>query len=365
MSVTRGVVTTLVNELIEQDLICEGAVGETARGRKPTFLHVRTRDRLAIAIDLRYSQTYIMLCDFSGRQIALEVFDTISDRTILVREIAERVKRLIKSNHAKSSCEGLGLVVPGMVDHKTGRVLNAPTLGWRDVDIRDELASATGLSVHIENAARAFAMAEMWLGNNNASNAQSFVNVNVSDGVAVSVVVEGELLRGNNNIAGEFGHVPLSLDGPPCMCGSNGCWEAYISNLATLSRYFGRNLFKVNTKHLREAEESSFSVTDLISRARAGDSKALTAILTTGRFIGLGPVSIVQGVNPEFISISGEITGAWDLIESAVRAGLAERALTEAAANTPIRIASSVEYPRLRGAAALIAAPTFAAPRVA
>jgi len=365
MNVTRGVVTTLVNELIEQDLICEGAIGESLRGRKPTFLHVRTKDRLVVAIDVRFSSTYLMLSDFSGRQIALEIFETVFDRSKFIKDIAYRVKRMIKTHNAKDSCEGLGLVVPGMVDYKTGRILNAPALGWRNVDLRDELAAATGLTVHIENAARAFAMAEMWLGNNNASNAQSFVQVSVSDGVAVSVVVEGELLRGHSHIAGEFGHVCLSLDGPPCMCGSNGCWEAYISNLATLSRYFGRDLFNISTKHLREVQENSFTVPDLIARARAGDSKALTAILSTGRFVGLGLVSIVHGINPEFICISGEITAAWDLIEDAVREALAERALTEAAANTPIKIASSVEYPRLRGAAALIAAPTFAAPRVA
>ena len=64
--------------------------------------------------------------------------------------------------------------------------------------------------------------------------------VSVSDGLGVGVIINGEVLRGRHNIAGEFGHVPLSLDGPRCSCGSNGCWEAYVSNRATLARYFGR-----------------------------------------------------------------------------------------------------------------------------
>ena len=63
--------------------------------------------------------------------------------------------------------------------------------------------------------------------------------------------------------------------------------------------------------------------------------------------------------------LAGEIIGGWDLIEDTVRQALAERALTDAAARTPVLVASAQEYPRLRGAAALIAAPTFAAPRVA
>jgi predicted NBD/HSP70 family sugar kinase len=91
----------------------------------------------------------------------------------------------------------------------------------------------------------------------------------------------------------------------------------------------------------------------------------LTAIQATARFLGLGLATICNVINPDSIYLAGEITTAWELIESTVREAIAERALTESAARTPIRLATSQEYPRLRGAAALIAAPTFAAPRVA
>jgi predicted NBD/HSP70 family sugar kinase len=179
------------------------------------------------------------------------------------------------------------------------------------------------------------------------------------------VVVNGELVRGRDHIAGEFGHMPLSLDGPRCMCGMAGCWEAYISNLATLSRYFGWDLSKLSPKALRDAGRGTFTVLDLVARARGGDAKAQAAVRATGRFLGLGLATIVNVVNPDSIYLAGEITTAWDLIEGGVREALAERALTEAAAGTPVRVASTHEHPRLRGAAALIAAPTFAAPRVA
>ena len=104
---------------------------------------------------------------------------------------------------------------------------------------------------------------------------------------------------------------------------------------------------------------------DLITRARGGDAKALSAIQTSARFLGLGIAAIVNTVNPDGIYLAGEITAAWDLIEATVRSAMAERILTEAAAHTPLRVTSAQEYPRLRGAAALIAAPTYAAPRVA
>ncbi|PYS79029.1 MAG: hypothetical protein DMF67_02240 [Acidobacteria bacterium] len=365
MSVTRGVVSVLAHELIEQELIYEGATGETARGRKPTFLHIRTQDRMAIAVDVRFSKTYLMLCDFSGRQLALEIYDTIFAIPQFVKDLAVRVRRMLKTQGADGSCEGMGVVVPGMVDHRTGLILNAPALGWRDVAIRDQLAAATGLPVQIENSGRASAQAQLWLEREEAAGTQSFIYVSVSDGVGVGVVVNGELVRGHDHIAGEFGHMPLSLDGPRCMCGMTGCWEAYISNLATLSRYFGWNLSKLSSNSLRGAGPDSFTVLDLVARARGGDAKANTALQSTARFLGLGLATIVNVVNPDSIYLAGEVTTAWDLIEGTVREALAERALTTAAARTPLRVVSTHEYPRLRGAAALIAAPTFAAPRVA
>ena len=365
LKMTRGVISVLVQELIAQGLIYEGATGEAARGRKPTFLHIRTRDRLAIAVDVRFSKTYLMLCDFSGRQLSLEAYDTIFGVPEFIKDLSARIRKALKSQGAKATCEGIGIAVPGMVDQRTGLILNAPTLGWRRVDLRDKLAAATGMPVQIENSGRACALAQLWLERGDATSPNSFVYISVSDGVGVGIVANGELVRGHDHIAGEFGHMPLNLDGPRCMCGASGCWEAYISNLATLSRYFGWNLSKLNPNSLRDAENSSFTVVDLIASARGGDAKAIAAIQATARFLGLGLGTIVKVVNPDCIYLGGEITTAWDLIESTVREALAERALTESAARTPLRVSTTQESPRLRGAAALIAAPTFAAPRVA
>jgi predicted NBD/HSP70 family sugar kinase len=183
--------------------------------------------------------------------------------------------------------------------------------------------------------------------------------------VGVGIVINGELLRGHDYIAGEFGHVPLSIDGPQCMCGARGCWEAYASNLAILSRYFGRDVSKLRPQGLRSLEQHPFGIVELIGRARAGDGKAVAALETSARYLGLGLASIVNAINPDCIYLSGEITTGWDMIESIVRKSLSERALTSGGARAALRLTSAQDYPRLKGAAALIAAPAFAAPRVA
>jgi N-acetylglucosamine repressor len=362
MDIGRGVVTSIIQELIDAGTIYEGATGHAARGRRPTMLYVRTQDRLVIAVDVRFSRTFIMLSDFAGTQIALESFETIFAPQLLVAELVERVRRLIAAHGLIGRCEGLGLVVPGMVDRITGRVLMSPQLGWRDVDIRSALAAGVGLPVHIENAPMACALAQMWLGQRGNSS-DNFVYVTVSDGVGAGIVLNGQLIRGDSNSAGEFGHNPLDPDGPQCLCGARGCWEAYTSNQATLSRYLGRELIPVWGQSTRQTVP--LTIDDLIARARGGDARAASAIEATGHYLGVGIGGIVNALNPSQVFVGGEITGAWDMIEAAVREGILERALTRAAAATPVIPEQMGGYPRLRGATALVAAPHFAAPRVA
>jgi predicted NBD/HSP70 family sugar kinase len=364
MEIGRGMVTTLTNELLAEGAIMEGAVGEAARGRKPTMLYVRTQDRLVIAVDVRFSRTYVMLGDFSGTQIAIENFETVTSPSELVTEIARRIDRLVETYAARWQVEGIGLVVPGMVDRATGRILNSPQLGWHDVDIRDALEAAVGMPVMIENAPIACALAHMWMGEK-GDGAGDFVYVTVSDGVGAGMVVNGQVVRGHGNTAGEFGHITLNPDGPRCLCGSRGCFEAYTSNLATLGRYLGgaQDLSPAESRELLRRHEMTF--TDLVHRARTGDARALDAIRETGRYLGLGLSMIVNALNPSRIVLGGEITAAWDLVAERVRREVAERALTRTAANTPIIPEQTSTHPRLRGATAIVAAPLFAAPQVA
>jgi predicted NBD/HSP70 family sugar kinase/ribosomal protein S25 len=362
MNIGRGVVTSIIQELIDAGTIYEGATGHAARGRRPTMLYVRTQDRLVIAVDVRFSRTFIMLSDFAGTQIALESFETIFAPQLLVAELVERVNRLIAAHGVNGRCEGLGLVVPGMVERISGRVLLAPQLGWRDVDIRSALAMGVGLPVYIENAPMACALAQMWLGQRGNSS-DNFVYVTVSDGVGAGIVLNGQLIRGDSNSAGEFGHNLLDSDGPQCLCGARGCWEAYTSNQATLSRYLGRELIPMWGQSTRQAVP--LTIEDLIARARGGDVRATSAIEATGHYLGIGIASIVNALNPSQVFVGGEITGAWDMIEGAVREEILQRALTRAASVTPVIPEQLGGYPRLRGATALVAAPHFAAPRVA
>ncbi|HEX6940571.1 MAG TPA: ROK family protein [Longimicrobiales bacterium] len=363
MGIPRGMVTSLVNQLLAEALIYEGPAVDTPRGRKPTSLYLRAHDRLAVGIDVRASRTSMRLSDFGGREIARDRFATPATPAELIEELERRVSRLIARHPGAGTCEGVGLVVPGMVDPEAGQLLNAPTLGWRDVALRPALEERLGLPVHLERDAVACALAKIWLDDRAGEDLSSFVYVTVSDGLGTGLVVNGEVVRGSRHSAGEFGHIPLSEDGPRCSCGARGCWEAYASDSATLARYRSRDGAAAASRAPRRAAE--LTVGDLIARARDGDADARAALETTARYLGLGLAAIVNALNPGRIIVGGEIAGAWDLLEPIIAATMRARALTEAAASTPVHAESADGDTRLRGATALVLAPAFAAPQIA
>jgi predicted NBD/HSP70 family sugar kinase len=356
MGTRRGAISLLVDELIRDRAIFEGATGDAKRGRKPTFLYIDSRQRCVVAVDIRPTRTFVMVTDLVCRQLAsVTSFPTERDPKRFIAGLVKRVKAVLSEHKDLGRCEGVGVVVPGMVESEAGLVLLAPNLNWSNLQLRDPIAAALGVPVQIENSGKACALAQLWAAGSGKA-PSNFVYISVSDGLGVGIVIGGELVRGHHNIAGEFGHVPLNIDGPRCGCGATGCWEAYVSNLATLSRYFGRDLRKGPVA----ADIAALTVDDLVARARGADGKALAALLSTGRYLGLGLGSVVNAIDPSQVYIGGEITTAWDLIETTVRAALAERALTPSAGATPITIVPSEQYPRLRGAAALVAASSFA-----
>jgi len=362
MGARRGAISLIVNGLIASGVLFEGATGEAPRGRKPKFLYIDSRKRTVVAVDVRPTRTYLMVTDLLTEPVVgVSSFPTETDPAKFIKTLGDRIRRIREEHKDLGQCEGIGLVVPGMVDGEGACISFAPRLGWRDFPLRDLLARDTGLPVYIENSGRACAIAQVWGVRREAGRSSDFVFLSVSDGLGVGFVVNGEVVRGRHNVAGEFGHVPLNVDGPPCACGASGCWEAYVSNLATLSRYFGREL---SPRKPIPAEIASFTVDDLIARARGGDAKAIAALQATAHYLGLGLGSVVNAVDPARIFISGEIIAAWDLLEVTVRRALATRVLAPAASSIEITAVPSPDHPRLRGAAALVTAPLFAAPQV-
>ena len=363
MNVRRGSVTPLVKELVDSGAVLETGAASVVRGRRPTMLTVRTSGRLILAADVRPATTFVALADLSGRLVARAECETPGTPEALVEALAACAEALLERHAAQTGdrveCQGFGLVVPGMIDRKSGRLIYSPLLGWRDVNLRASLGERLGLRVFLESAPIACALARLWLAPDATRNVNSFAYVHVSDGVGVGLVVNGEPLRGDMHQAGEFGHIPLDSAGPLCSCGKRGCWEALAKNPATVARYATDAAGGTATMGSRQAPPADIG--EVLRRAEQRDEAAVEALVETGRHIGRGLALVVTAFNPGRIYLGGEITAAWDILEGPIRETLAAGALTPAAGSTPvIPDGSPAEY-RLQGAVALVTAPTFAA----
>lgn len=357
MNVRRAALTAIVRDLISAGDVEETGTAIAARGRRPTLMRIRTTDRTALAVDVRPGVTVVALVDYGGKVLERTTFDTPSDADELSRVLGVALKRMIDrlaGTPIGDGCQGIGIVVPGMVDKRSGRVLYAPRLGWRDVPLRDAITQVTGLQVYVESAPIACALAKLWRVSRTRT-VNNFVYVSISDGVGVGIVNRGEVLRGETHTAGEFGHVSLDPNGPLCACGRRGCWEAFASNSATVSRYAGSPAARRKTPP---------TVEEIVRRANLGESAARDAVMETGYQIGRGLAAVVAAINPKRIYIGGEVTAAWPIIEGPIREELMKNTLTDAARQTPVYPDEKTELYRMLGAVALVAAPQFAAPRV-
>lgn len=365
MNVRRAALTAIVRDLLASGEIYETGRAVSARGRRPTLIRVRTSGRLAVAVDVRPGHTSIALADFGGAVLARDMFDTPRDPDELAQRLATRVEAIMEGRTSADDesvvCQGIGIVVPGMVDRRSGHILYAPRLGWRDVNLRDAIRTRLDMPVSVESAPIACALARLWLMTGEPRGVNNFAYVSVSDGVGVGIVMAGEVLRGENHTAGELGHVSLDPGGPVCACGKRGCWEAFACNAATIARYAEH---VAGPRGDRTRREGMTSVEEIIRRALLGEPAAVSVLSETGRQIGRGLTAVVSAFNPKRIYVGGEVTAAWALLEPQIRDALVEGTLTEVARATPVYAdANPAEY-RLLGAVALVAAPSFAALRV-
>jgi predicted NBD/HSP70 family sugar kinase len=348
----RSTVSAIIDQLIDEGWVTEGAIGRLPRGRRPRFLHLNVERAGIIGVVLRPEITIVGLANVDARFVAQASWPTPKDPAAWVRSVARAVAKL-RSAHPRMVCEGIGVSLPGRVD-ATGRLVFAPNLGWTDINLQQMLTTAIGLPVAVENAASACALGELWFGRH-GENVRHLVAVTVSEGLGVGLLVNGQLVHGANAMAGEFGHMTLDDDGPPCCCGKRGCWERYASNSAAVEFY--------TKKAKRSPTEPGLRFDDVLRFAEEGDRLAIETIERMAGFLGNGLATITTGLAPQVVVIVGEITRAWDRVGPLVDEVLKRRALPQV---QPRVVPTDYEaQPRLRGAVTLVVQKHFGVPNVA
>jgi len=196
------------------------------------------------------------------------------------------------------------------------------------------------------------ALAELWFGRPEVSDARDFILVLVAEGVGTGIIFDGQVYRGQRGAAGEFGHMVIGTNAPvPCSCGNRDCWEAFSSEGAAKARYL---------KLSQEENVASFGFRELVDRALGGEPNAKAALIETAHYLGIGISNLVVGFSPEAVVVGGEMARAWSLVESALSETI-EHSVRRGLPSARILPSTLGEKPTLRGALSLVLASKFAA----
>lgn len=345
----RSTVSLIVDELKAIGLV-EEIEGESSGGRPPQLLSLRTGHAVAIGIDLGKRRTIIATSDLAGRTLEQEEFATDRDFEKAISRIISSVKYFVHKNGG--SIEGIGVSVPALVEPRTGKILSIRQLDWYEPDVAERLTIATGLPVKIDNDANAAALAELWFGRPEISSVRDFILVLVHKGIGTGIVIDGQIYRGKDGIAGEFGHMTIGSNAPvACAAGKDNCWEAFASERSAVERYY--------TMVKRQNKEERISFNELVNLALEGDEPAQKALKQTAYYIGVGIANMFQGLSPEVAIVTGTIVRAWLLILDDVMAG-AESATCQGYPKVKVIPSTLGNYPTLMGAFSLILTHKFA-----
>ncbi|MFL6256675.1 MAG: ROK family protein [Pyrinomonadaceae bacterium] len=348
-SLQRSTISEIVDLLLAEGLIEEVGAGASTGGRCPKLLALRASGAAAVGIDIAPTHTTVASCDLSGSVLEREVFETHPDFEQTIRHAVSAATRLIGQSPGK--IEGIGVSLPGLVDPSTGRLTYVPYFKWRDLDVGRRINVATGLKVAVDNDANAAALAELWFGRAEVSEARDFIMVFIAEGVGTGIIFDRQIYRGEGGAAGEFGHMVIGERAPvPCSCGGYDCWEAFASGRAAVARYAAL---------VSDEEARQLSFAQLIDRALDGEREAREALMETARYLGKGISNLIVGFSPEIVVVGGAITRAWELVsgilDDAVKRSI--RRDLPAARLTPSTIGDEAS---LMGALSLVLADKFA-----
>jgi predicted NBD/HSP70 family sugar kinase len=301
--------------LLERGLLREApeAAGPKGVGRPHVPLDVDTDRCVVGAAHISVPHATVALMDLRGRVLAEERRPHAGrEPETVLASLAERLPRLLERHAPGRPVLGLGVATGGWVDPEAGTVVRHPMLGWRDVPVRDRLAAATGLPVHVDGHARALVRAERLFGASAVPSRASVVQLFVGNVVDAAFATGATVHEGPRSAAGAVAHLPVGTSDEPCVCGRVGCLQATVSERTMLRRALREGLVPPG---------SGFPA--LLEVALAGDPRALEMFRERARLLGRAVALLMDLLNPEVLAIAepgvSRLPGCLDDLRAEVR----------------------------------------------
>lgn len=288
-----------------------------------------------IGIDVGGTNVKIALVDDNGKIIYSNSVPTYAKMgyEYTVNNIKQAIRDLMKeTNTTTSDIEGIGFDFPGQVDCKTGVVKLAPNIpGWVNVPIAQMIEDEFHIPTRIDNDVRCAALGELKFGA--GKGCENFICITVGTGIGSGIVINGKVVRGATNAAGELGHIKLQMNGGPiCGCGDTGCLEAFASGpaIVAMAQEYIKGGKSTKFREMAAAEGGEITPYMVAKAAEEGDPVAKRIFEIVGEYIGIGLTSVINLLNPEKVIIGGGVAESGELLLAPIRKTIKERAMVVA-----------------------------------
>jgi predicted NBD/HSP70 family sugar kinase len=350
---TKGTVSSLVSELLRSGLILEpGVQARGDAGRPGSLLEINTTGRATLGLEINVDYMAACVADLSNRMRfhRINSLPNHADPELALAQLAQLAQSALDAaeSHGLVVC-GVGVALPGLVDPASGLLHSAPNLGWQDLPFTELFTKQWEIppeSLLVDNEANLAALAELWCG----SGAQwgDYLHVSGEIGIGAGIVIDGDLLRGSSGFAGEIGHIPLDVDGPPCACGGRGCLERLCGQEAILQAAGLDSALTTSTG------QPSGSLATLLAAVESGDEQACRAVHDAGAALGRGIGGIINVLDVNTVVLGGIFAPLAPWLEQPLTAAMHEQ--TIAARWAPVRVVASQLGPdaAVRGAAGIV-----------
>jgi predicted NBD/HSP70 family sugar kinase len=307
LNISIPTVINNVKELIGKGFLDEAGVRESSGGRKPVIVRFLPDARYSFGVCIAKDYVRIILTNLNFNIVGESYFD-ISEKSNSFESIMlktnKEINAIIDTNNIPiNKILGIGFSLPGTVNEEKLLLENAPNLKLKNVCFKD-FEHNFQVPLFIENEANASACAEAFINFNDIKNSLAFISV--TEGIGTGIIIEGNIYKGYNKRAGEFGHMTIVKDGEQCNCGKKGCWELYASKKALINQY--NKEFRTDYK----------SLSNFLTMTKS-DLRAKKILDNYLEYLAEGIKNIILTLDPHDIIIGGEISYYKSLIEIDLR----------------------------------------------
>lgn len=316
---TRSAIGELVTELGELGLVSElAATPDGSPGRPSPIVQIDDTRVGALAIEINVDGIGVGIVGLDGTVVHSRSL-TRAGVPASVEATVASVLDLVDSldvdgwTTGRRHLVGIGVAIPGLVDHDTNVVRRAPNLDWTSVPLGEILARRLGLHlpVFVVNDGDVGALAEMRFGA--AVGVSDMVYVSGEVGVGGGIFSGGRRIVGRSGLAGEIGHVPVNPNGSPCRCGSRGCWETEIGEAVLLTRAG------------RDPAGGPSAIDEMMDAAQHDEHAATAALAEQARWLGIGIAGLINIFDPELVVLGGFLGSIFPVIRNQLFAEVSTR----------------------------------------